>query len=714
MVQKSGVNVHIGSEFDAKGFKKAQTALGKLSSSAKKLAGAVGLAYGAKALVAYGKASMKAAADDQKAQKILANNLKNVGLAYASVDAESFISSMEKQTAILDDQLRPAYAQLAQTTGSVTKTQELMALAFDVSSGSGLDYSTTVDILTQAYVGNTKGLKQLNLGLTQAELKTMSFAQIQEKLKANFAGAGGASLDSYAGSMAKLSVATNNASETIGTALLDAIIKVSGSNGVDGLISKIDTLAKSFASVVTQIGNAVSALTGTAAQKAFSPGYYVSGGRAGGKTVAPTGAGNMAMSVLSQDTQKSDLAAKKKAELDAAKRAKALLALQNKQLAATKASTKLSEAQAKFGLKAISIAAALRGTYDKETILRLQALQAIEENNGELALKYLSQLDALQKSNTAAKLGGIQTVNNATLDALNQQLLTEIKNINETKLAQSEKDRLIQVAFGKYNEALTAAGGLAAANSYSERVQTQLNLIAKEAALHEGANTELVLIKILESEQMDSIKRVSTAQALADAARLKALQDYINLLKTVGSYGGGGGGGNNNNNNNNNGDTTGTTTTTTKTTLFPKSDLTGDLVDTITNETGLAASADALAEYIDAATARANASADLLDMENKANAEAFANSALGKLSAQYAAEAAAAAASAALSAYAGGAVKGSGQGAGSGEGQIPNAAYSITINTGVISDPNAFIGLLQDGILQLNRRGNNLTTAGAL
>ena len=150
MVQKSGVNVHIGSEFDAKGFKQAQSALAKLGGSAKKLAGAVGLAYGAKALVAYGKASMKAAADDQKAQKILAQNLKNVGLAYASVDAESFIKSMETQTAVLDDQLRPAYSQLAQVTGSATKTQELMQLAFDVSSGSGLDYASTVDILSQA------------------------------------------------------------------------------------------------------------------------------------------------------------------------------------------------------------------------------------------------------------------------------------------------------------------------------------------------------------------------------------------------------------------------------------------------------------------------------------------------------------------------------------------------------------------------------------
>jgi len=379
MVQKSGVNVHIGSEFDAKGFKQAQSALAKLGGSAKKLAGAVGLAYGAKALVAYGKASMKAAADDQKAQKILAQNLKNVGLAYASVDAESFIKSMEKQTAILDDQLRPAYGQLAQVTGSATKAQDLMQLAFDVSSGSGLDYASTVDILSQAYVGNTKGLKQLNLGLTQAELKAMDFEQITTKLRQNFAGAGGVALDSYAGSMAKLSVATANASETIGTALLDAIIKISGSNGVDGLISKIDTLASAFASVVTQVGNAVSALTGTAAQKAFSPGYYVSGGKAGGRTVAPTGAGNMALSVLSQDTQKSDLAAKKKAELDAIKRNKELASLaksqaksaadqlkaKRDQAALDKAALVLGKGQDVFNMDAIQIQAALLSKQDE-------------------------------------------------------------------------------------------------------------------------------------------------------------------------------------------------------------------------------------------------------------------------------------------------------------------------------------------------------------
>ena len=356
MAENANVNINLNSKADLKGFKQAETASSKLAKSAKKLGVALGVAYSAKAIVSYSKAAMMAASQDQKAQKILTNNLKNVGLAYAAIDAESFIQSMEKQTAILDDNLRPAYSQLAQVTGSVTKTQDLMGLAFDVSSGSGLDYASTVDILSQAYVGNTKGLKKLNLGLTQAELKAMSFDEIQTKLKTNFAGAGGIALDTYAGSMARLSVATSNASETIGTALLDAVVKVTGSQGIDGLISKVDTLAGSIASVITQIGNMVGALNGSEAQKAFSPGFMVSGGRAGSFRTNATGAGNMAMSVQSQDLQKSAMAAQKKAELEAIKRNKELAKLGKAQAAAALATAKAKKDQAALDKAALALA----------------------------------------------------------------------------------------------------------------------------------------------------------------------------------------------------------------------------------------------------------------------------------------------------------------------------------------------------------------------
>ena len=442
MAVEPNVVINLGAEFvGKKAFKQADSALTKLTGSAKKLAGAVGVAYGVKAIVSYGKAAMKAAADDQKAQKILASNLKNVGLAYASVDAESFISSMEKQTAILDDQLRPAYSQLATVTGSATKTQELMQLAFDVSSGSGLDYASTVDILSQAYIGNTKGLKQLNLGLTQAELKSMDFAQIQTKLRQNFAGAGGTALDTYAGSMAKLSVATSNASETIGTALLDAIIKITGSNGVDGLISKIDTLASAFASVVTEVGNAVSALTGTAAQKAFSPAYYVSGGKAGGKTVAATGAGNMALSVLSQDTQKSDLAARKKAENDAIKRNKELAKLAKQQAAAALATTKAKKEQAALDKAMAAAQLALAKGTDVFDMDKIQLNAAL-----------IGQAEALGKATTGSQILSI---------ANDVQRLKIKQDINALEDAIASKDTAaIEKATAKLNEDLKILGAL--------------------------------------------------------------------------------------------------------------------------------------------------------------------------------------------------------------------------------------------------------------
>jgi hypothetical protein len=432
------LQVNIASEFKGKkAFTDAEKALNKLTGGAKKLAGALGVAYGVKAVLAYSKASMNAAAQDQKAQKILASNLKNLGLAYASVDAESFIKSMETQTAVLDDQLRPAYSQLATVTGSATKTQELMKLAFDVSSGSGLDYASTVDILSQAYVGNTKGLKQLNLGLTQAELKAMDFEQIQTKLRQNFAGAGAVALDSYAGSMAKLSVATSNASETIGTALLDAIIKISGSDGVDGLISKIDTLASAFASVVTQVGNAVSALTGTETRKAFSPSFIVSGGRAGSKTVAATGAGNMALSVQSQDLQKSAAAAKKKAELDAIKR--------NKELA------KLAQNQAKSAMDQLK-AKQLTLAIDKANLALSKGNDVFDIDKIQLNAALIGQAEALGKATTGSQILAI---------ANDVQRLKVKQDINALEDAIASKDEAAIIkATAKLNEDLKILGAL--------------------------------------------------------------------------------------------------------------------------------------------------------------------------------------------------------------------------------------------------------------
>jgi hypothetical protein len=135
-----------------------------------------------------------------------------------------------------------------------------------------------------------------------------------------------------------------------------------------------------------------------------------------------------------------------------------------------------------------------------------------------------------------AKLAGITTISDAALTALNTQLLTELKVINDSKIAENEKERLRDIAFGKYNAALIAAGGLADKNSYNERVQIQLTEIAKLAALSNTTNAGLVLNKIRESAELLTIDTIAKAQKAADDARYAALLKYIALLKSLGGY----------------------------------------------------------------------------------------------------------------------------------------------------------------------------------
>lgn len=512
MAENANVNINIGSKVDLKGFKQAESATSKLAKSAKKLGVALGVAYSAKAIVSYSKAAMVAAAADQKAQKILAVNLKNVGLAYASVDAESFIKSMETQTAILDDNLRPAYSQLAQVTGSITKTQDLMSLAFDVSSGSGLDYASTVDILSQAYVGNTKGLKQLNLGLTQAELKSMSFAEIQTKLKQNFTGAGKASLDTYAGSMAKLSVATSNASETIGTALLGALVQASGSQGVDGLVSKVNTLASAIGSVVTQIGNMVGALNGSEAQKAFSPGFIVSGGRAGSTTVAPTGAGNMAMSVQSQDLQKSAAAAKKKAELDAIKRNKELAALAKSQAAAALATVKAKKDQLALDKASLALS---KG----QDVFNLDAIQ--------LNAAMISSTEALGKSTSQAQLLAV------TNDLARLRIK---KDMLDLEAAISAKDvEAATAAAARLNKDLTILGTL---NNQAIKLSDIKGILAQIApkSLIDISNLDSAIAKIKEMLALQGTKVLTGGSVTGGGAVGGSSGSTVTLTPSTGDY----------------------------------------------------------------------------------------------------------------------------------------------------------------------------------
>ena len=615
--------VNIASQFlGKKSFADAEKATKKLTGSVKNLGRTLGVTFSAAAVLAYGKASVKAASEDIKAQKLLANSLKNVGLAYATVDVESFINNMQRQTGVLDDFLRPAFAKLASVTGSVAKTEKLMGLAFDVSSGSGLDYASTIELLSQAYVGNTKGLKQLNLGLTQAEIKAMSFDDVMALLNERFAGSGAAAINTYVGQMDLLKAASSNASEIIGVSLLGAIDSLTGSDGISAVGTDIENAAKS-------LSNFIDSIVYLKEQIATIPGAGIVKGVFGFASkvlgnFSPQMAAELLkeikgpqpfsqpMSLANQDTGRAALAAQKAAEAAAIKRNKELAKLAAAQAKSAAATLKSKQEQAKLDKATAAAQLALGKGTDVFDMDKIQINAAL-----------IGQAEALGKATTSSQLLAI---------ANDVQRLKVKQSINELEDAIASKDvARIERATKQLNEDLKILGTLQSQNITLLSIQTVLNNLKP--------------------------KDLINLENLYEAIRLLGLMTIPGLAAP--SMGG----------------------------VAASGIPVGDYVAPVSMKDALAASTDALLEYADAATERANAFADLLDQQNEADAAALeiymAKLGLTKDT------------TSPLESF-----------------RNKEAASNVTVT--IVDKTSGLIEVVQTAVQQNNRYGNNLNYAGAL
>jgi hypothetical protein len=252
----SNVAINIAAEFTGKpAFKKAETSIGHLEKRTNNLSKTLTRTFGTAAIVAFGRASVRAFAEDDKAATSLGQTLKNLNLAYGSNigTVNGYISRLEAQTGVLDDELRPAMDRLLRATGDVAKSQELLNLALDVAAGTGKSVTQVSQSLQKAYLGQTQALGRLGVGLSKAELTSSSFEEIQQRLTTLFAGQAQAAAETFAGQIDRLTIAANNAKETIGKGLFDAISSLSG-GGTTAATDNIDKLAKGIADSLSNAG----------------------------------------------------------------------------------------------------------------------------------------------------------------------------------------------------------------------------------------------------------------------------------------------------------------------------------------------------------------------------------------------------------------------------------------------------------------------------
>jgi len=227
------VSIPIVTEFDGKGLKKAMAEFQQLEGAGAKSAFALKKAMLPAIGVLGGLATglglaTKAAVEDQKAQDLLAQQLRTSAMATDDVIAqnEQFISSMSMSKAVADDELRPAMANLVRSTGSVEVAQNLMSTALDIAAATGKDLETVTMALGKAANGQTAALTKLDPSLKGVIDSESTLDDITNALSVSFGGAADVAAQSYEGRMKSMKIAMDETKESIGAALLPALQKL--------------------------------------------------------------------------------------------------------------------------------------------------------------------------------------------------------------------------------------------------------------------------------------------------------------------------------------------------------------------------------------------------------------------------------------------------------------------------------------------------------
>ena len=373
------LRVDIASEFvGRKAFFEAQKATDTLGKKVVKLGKSLGVALGSAALVSYGKAYVKAFAADEAATIRLANAVDNLGMSYANPAIAKFINDLELQSGIVDDKLRPAMQALLTTTKDLTASQKLLGSAINISRASGIDLSTVAQDLANGYVGVTRGLRKYNTGLTQAELKTKSFAEVLAILNKQSDNAANQYMTTLSYKLDVLTVASESAKESIGSGLVDALARAGGGSEVKDAAKAINSIATAINGITLAVGTAVGGLV-----KLYNLVEKVTtlGGLVDYKRYQKNPMTGSSVDLI--ENARSNKAVTK-ALATQTKATKALTAEQKKQAALKKSSLV-------FDLEQIQLIAALKGQLSAEEENRVKALLSLENENANAA-KYYTDL----------------------------------------------------------------------------------------------------------------------------------------------------------------------------------------------------------------------------------------------------------------------------------------------------------------------------------
>ena len=466
------------STFDNKGLKKGRKEVSAFEKQVKTFGKTFAAVFSARALFNYSKNAVKAFAEDEKAAKSLELQLKNTGFAFSAPSVEYFIANLQKTTGVLDDQLRPAFQQLLTVTGSITKSQEALGVALNISAATGKSLTEVSAALTRGFSGNTAGLSRLGAGISKATLKAGDMDAILAELNEKFAGQSAARLTTYAGKMDLLKVASENVKEEIGKGIVDALDVLSKDTSIQDTAMKMENLGKTIADVITGVGVLIAELQKIPGVKQvtgalFDISVFGSLARLGRMEQKPAELPfNKQRSAGRISAQMFRTEVRQQKELD---RLRAL------EIAKLKAKTEVDKLKDKFDLERIGLNAALNAATDEETKLRIRAQLAILDNNEALAKKYNAELESAAAATKLAVAANTAATFLELLASRPNPLFTatgEMTARGRNQIAPFEGSTTYTVPQGVTNQGGQAAAGAAASTPTQATLEVAPNASA--------------------------------------------------------------------------------------------------------------------------------------------------------------------------------------------------------------------------------------------
>ena len=170
----------------------------------------------------------KAAMEDEAAQLELARQLRTTTQATdAQIKAvEQSISAFSKQTAMADDQLRPALANLVRATGSLELSQKAMSVTADLATAKNIDMETASVAVSKAFAGQTAALIKLDPSLKGVIDSSSSADEIMQALNNSVGGAAETFANSAEGGLKNFGIQMDELKESIGAAFIPVMEKL--------------------------------------------------------------------------------------------------------------------------------------------------------------------------------------------------------------------------------------------------------------------------------------------------------------------------------------------------------------------------------------------------------------------------------------------------------------------------------------------------------